>query len=60
MDEMLEWVPGGATTVVMAGALAAAGAYYVRTRPQPETPIFPLDAQAFIEPVSIPFIKLYV
>ena len=51
MEDVLEWVPGGATgAVVLAGAVAA-GTYYVATRPKGTPPMFPLDEQAFLQPV---------
>ena len=56
MAEALEWVPGGAAGAVMLAGAVAAGTYYMATRPTGTPPMFPLDEQAFLEPVSSEFI----
>lgn len=61
MEELSEWGPTCATTaMVVAGAAAAAGVYYVTTRPEAKAPIFPLHDQSILEPVSYTILKVRI
>lgn len=48
MDNYLQYV-GGPTGAIALTGVAAASAYYLATRPVPESPLFPLDEQTILE-----------
>lgn len=48
MDNYLQYV-GGPTGAIALTGVAAASAYYLATRPIPESPLFPLDEQTILE-----------
>lgn len=52
MEEVLEWIPGGAAGAMIVASVVAFGTYYVATRPKSSRPMVPLDEQSFPEPVS--------
>lgn len=53
MEQYLHYIGGGAGALALTG-VAAASAFYLASRPSPERPLFPLDAQCIIQPVSKP------
>nr|CAH7756995.1 unnamed protein product [Callosobruchus chinensis] len=48
MEQYLHYIGGGAGALALTG-VAAASAYYLTSRPTPERPLFPLDAQCIFE-----------
>lgn len=52
MDDCLQYV-GGTVGAVTLSSVAAATAYYYATRPSPQIPLVPLDAQSPILDVSL-------
>lgn len=51
MDDCLQYV-GGTVGAVTLSSIAAATAYYYATRPSPQIPLVPLEAQSPILDVS--------
>lgn len=51
MEQYLHYIGGGAGALALTG-VAAASAFYLASRPSPERPLFPLDAQCIVQPVS--------
>lgn len=51
MEQYLYYIGGGAGALALTG-VAAASAFYLANRPSPEKPLFPLDAQCIVQPVS--------
>lgn len=47
MEQYLMYIGGGAGALALTG-VAAASAYYLTSRPSPERPLFPLDAQCLL------------
>lgn len=48
MEQYLLYIGGGAGALALTG-VAAASAYYLTSRPTPQRPLFPLDAQCIVE-----------
>lgn len=48
MEQYLLYIGGGAGALALTG-VAAASAYYLTSRPTPQRPLFPLDAQCILE-----------
>lgn len=51
MDQYLHYIGGGAGALALTG-VAAASAFYLASRPASQKPLFPLDEQCIVEPVS--------
>lgn len=51
MEQYLHYIGGGAGALALTG-VAAASAFYLASRPSPQKPLFPLDAQCIVQPVS--------
>lgn len=58
MEQYLHYIGGGAGALALTG-VAAASAFYLASRPTPERPLFPLDAQCIVQPVSTTLIRNY-
>lgn len=52
MEQYLHYIGGGAGALALTG-VAAASAFYLASRPASQKPLFPLDEQCLIEPVSV-------
>lgn len=52
MEQYLHYIGGGAGALALTG-VAAASAFYLASRPTPQKPLFPLEEQCKILPVSI-------
>lgn len=52
MEQYLHYIGGGAGALALTG-VAAASAFYLASRPASQKPLFPLDEQCLLEPVSI-------
>lgn len=48
MEQYLQYIGGGAGALALTG-VAAASAFYLASRPTPQRPLFPLDAQCILE-----------
>ncbi|XP_066137914.1 long-chain-fatty-acid--CoA ligase 5 isoform X2 [Euwallacea fornicatus] len=48
MEQYLQYIGGGAGALALTG-VAAASAFYLASRPAPQRPLFPLDAQCLLE-----------
>lgn len=48
MDQYLQYIGGGAGALALTG-VAAASAFYLVSRPTPQKPLFPLEAQSILE-----------
>lgn len=55
IEQYLQYVGGGAGALALTG-VAAASAFYLTSRPSPQKPLFPLDEQCIVEPVSEVFL----
>lgn len=55
MEQYLHYIGGGAGALALTG-VAAASAFYLASRPTPQKPLFPLDEQCKVLPVS----KMYL
>jgi hypothetical protein len=51
MEQYLHYIGGGAGALALTG-VAAASAFYLASRPSSQKPLFPLDEQCLVEPVS--------
>lgn len=51
MDQYLHYIGGGAGALALTG-VAAASAFYLASRPASQKPLFPLEEQCILEPVS--------
>lgn len=51
MDQYLHYIGGGAGALALTG-VAAASAFYLASRPASQKPLFPLEEQCELEPVS--------
>lgn len=54
MEQYLQYIGGGAGALALTG-VAAASALYLVSRPTSQKPLFPLDQQCIVEPVSFFF-----
>lgn len=52
MEQYLHYIGGGAGALALTG-VAAASAFYLASRPASQKPLFPLEEQCILEPVSI-------
>lgn len=59
MEQYLHYIGGGAGALALTG-VAAASAFYLASRPTPEKPLFPLDAQCIVQPVSTFLVNLEI
>lgn len=51
MEQYLHYIGGGAGALALTG-VAAASAFYLASRPQSQKPLFPLEEQCILQPVT--------